>query len=436
MQQPAWLERAWRELGESERAGAAHNARILALYRDAGHGEINADEVAWCAAFAGACLERAKVACTRSLMARSYLAWGEPITDGRLGAVAVFSRGSDTSQGHVGFWIGETEDSIMLLGGNQGDAVSVMPVAKARLLGFRWPSESVANLPAPGVPSANDADAFLRALKHVLEMEGGYTEDPHDPGGPTNFGIILNEFAAWKGERLDAANTERLKGELKRIDAQTVRDIYFANYWQAAGCAELPSALAFMHFDAAVNHGTGTAIRFLQQAVGAGVDGEIGPETRAAVQRASLADALSTYAELRRTRYRSLKHFWRFGRGWLRRVDVTLTRARKLIDADQNSQSQQQGDADMTETSNETTTKWWGHSITIWGTIVSALAVVVPAVGPAVGVDISGDLVQNAGDDVVSAIQAVAALVGTLMTIYGRVRATQPITRRTLSLKI
>jgi hypothetical protein len=53
-----------------------------------------------------------------------------------------------------------------------------------------------------------------------------------------------------------------------------------------------------------------------------------------------------------------------------------------------------------------------------------------------VGVDISGDLVKDAGDDVVSAVQAVAGLLGTLMTIYGRIRATQPITRRTLNVKI
>src|SRR5262245_35962084 len=193
MQQPAWLGPAWLELGQSERDGEAHNARILALYRDAGHAEVRADEVAWCAAFAGACLERAGIASTRSLMARSYLDWGRPVEDGQLGAVAVFSRGSDTSQGHVGFWLGETGDSIMLLGGNQSDAVSVMAVANSRLLGLRWPEEGGVAAPTSVVPEAGDA--FSRALAHVLEMEGGWTEDPHDPGGPTNFGIILREFA-------------------------------------------------------------------------------------------------------------------------------------------------------------------------------------------------------------------------------------------------
>ena len=434
MQQPAWLEPAWRELGESERAGAAHNARILALYRDAGHGEISADEVAWCAAFAGACLERAKVACTRSLMARSYLAWGEPIKDGRLGAVAVFSRGSDTSQGHVGFWVGETEDSIMLLGGNQSDAVSVMPVAKARLLA-QMAERKCGGGPAPGAPSANDATLLARA--HVLEMEGGYTEDPHDPGGPTNFGIILSEFAAWKGERLDAANTRAAQGRAEaHRRADRARHLFrqllaSRGLRRAAGCARR-SCIS------------------MRRSITASARPSAFCSRRSApvwTERSVPRHAPPFSARRWRMRLPPTPSFGVVAIGLssisgasaadgCRRVDVTLDRARKLIDAGQNSQPQQQGEADMTETSNETTTKWWGHSITIWGTIVSALAVVVPAVGPAVGVDISGDLVQNAGDDVVSAVQAVAALVGTLMTIYGRVRATQPITRRTLNLKI
>ena len=49
------------------------------------------------------------------------------------------------------------------------------------------------------------APLFTAALEHVLEMEGGFTDDPHDPGGPTNRGITLKVFAAWKGVRLDQA---------------------------------------------------------------------------------------------------------------------------------------------------------------------------------------------------------------------------------------
>ena len=106
MDQPRWLELAWADLGVAEAPGAANNPRVVRYYADAGHPEVTADEVAWCAAFVGACLERAGVASTRSLMARSYLAWGEALDEPRTGAIAVLSRGSDPSLGHVGFLIG------------------------------------------------------------------------------------------------------------------------------------------------------------------------------------------------------------------------------------------------------------------------------------------------------------------------------------------
>jgi lysozyme family protein len=167
----------------------------------------------------------------------------------------------------------------------------------------------------------------------------------------------------------------------------------------------------------------------LQEAVGASVDGEIGPETRAAVAAASVAEALASYAAIRERRYRALPHFWRFGRGWLRRVDATLKLARTLgSEIDTIPSPNSEGDPDMTATSStQANGKWWGHSITIWGTIVTILSTVVPALAPVTGIDISGDLVQNAGQQVVGAIQAVGTLVGTIMTIFGRVRATQPI---------
>ncbi len=318
MDQPLWLANAWAELGQREVAGAGDNPHIRAFFRDA-EGTAMPDEVPWCAAFVGACLERARVASTRSLMARSYLRWGDALKQGRFGAIAVFSRGGDPSTGHVGFLIGETGEHIYLLGGNQGDAVTVAAMAKSRLLGLRWPQ-------APSTTHAEaktDGGLFDRALAHVLEMEGGFTDDPYDPGGPTNFGITLRVYAEWKGVAADAA----LKAELQHIPDEAVRAIYLARYWRPAGCDHLPPALAFFHFDAAVNHGVTGATRLLQQAVGTDADGEIGPLTQAAIAARPVPDTLNAYADARRRRYRALPHFWRFGRGWLKRVDTALARA-------------------------------------------------------------------------------------------------------------
>lgn len=81
-------------------------------------------------------------------------------------------------------------------------------------------------------------------------------------------------------------------------------------------------------------------------------------------------------------------------------------------------------------------TKWWGQSMTIWGVLITALSSVVPALGPVIGVDIPEELVRDAGGQVVSTVQAVAGLAGTLMAIFGRIRARQPLSRRDVSLRL
>src|SRR5690606_37442920 len=139
------------------------------------------------------------------------------------------------------------------------------------------------------------------------------------------------DYVAYRGVTLLSSNAASLVDELRRIPAEVVRSIYLQRYWEPSRAGDLPPALALMHFDAAVNHGLGGAARLLQAAVGAAVDGEIGPLTPAAARAAPLGQVLEAYAGLRRERYRKLDHFWRFGRGWLNRVDRTLTAARALI---------------------------------------------------------------------------------------------------------
>ena len=82
------------------------------------------------------------------------------------------------------------------------------------------------------------------------------------------------------------------------------------------------------------------------------------------------------------------------------------------------------------------TTKWWGSSITIWGALITALSTVLPALGPVIGIDVTSDLVHQLGDQIVTTAQAIGGLVGTVLTIYGRMRATGPLERREVAMKL
>ncbi|WP_248313436.1 TIGR02594 family protein [Bosea sp. F3-2] len=128
--------------GITEYKGTAAEPRILEMFRLSGHGQVRSDEEAWCAAFVGACLVLSGYASSRSLMARSYLKLGTKLDEPCEGCIVVLSRnGANSSYGHVGFFLREDDDQLLLLGGNQGDSVKVSSYPKSRLLGYRWPTE-------------------------------------------------------------------------------------------------------------------------------------------------------------------------------------------------------------------------------------------------------------------------------------------------------
>jgi uncharacterized protein (TIGR02594 family) len=446
MNQPPWMAFAWAELGEAEISGSDTNPRIAAYFRRAGHTEIRDDETPWCAAFVGACLDQASVAPSGSLAARSYLDWGTATDNPGSGAITVLSRGGDPALGHVAFLVGATETSVLLLGGNQSDSVSVAAFPRNRVVGFRVPSlEAVPDDAPTAAPSSLPVpvDGFEQALAHVLEFEGGWTDDPFDPGGPTNKGITLAVYARELGVTVDAQTITDLKARLAAIPDVEMARIYRERYWAPACCPDFPAALAFFHFDAAVNQGVGRATRLLQAALGVEVDGEIGPLTRSAATSQSLSAVLTRYAELRRRHYRSLAHFWRFGRGWLRRVDATLARAEALATLPSATQKKETPPMSNTNAAAQSATpetaadsKWWGSSLTIWGTLITAVSTVAPVLLSMLGVDLPASLIQTLGHDLITFAQAAGGLAGTAMTIAGRFRASTPLERRPLSLKV
>src|SRR5262245_10094655 len=144
MSEPKWLELARAELGVAEIVGPEDNPRVLAYYADAGHPEVKHDEVAWCAAFAGAMLKRSGKPTPPknvSLLARSYETYGSKLAEPRVGCLAVFPRGA-AWQGHVGFVAGvHGSGNIDLLAGNQGNRVSIVLCASKDAVAFVWPPE-------------------------------------------------------------------------------------------------------------------------------------------------------------------------------------------------------------------------------------------------------------------------------------------------------
>lgn len=138
MSDPRWFVEARKHIGEREIPGRKHNPLILRWWI-AIRAPFTDDETPWCAGFVGAMLEASGIRSTRSAWARSYLSFGNKIADPRVGCIVVFERGPRA--GHVGFVAGRDKaNNLMVLGGNQGDAVNIKAFPRSRVLGYRWPS--------------------------------------------------------------------------------------------------------------------------------------------------------------------------------------------------------------------------------------------------------------------------------------------------------
>ena len=149
MTEPRWIAEARRHIGQKEIPGKAQNGWIVSLWKAIKRGGIKSEDVPWCAAFVGACLESVGIQSTRYESARSYLKWGEELSVPVYGCIVVFVRNGG---GHVAFCVGKDDRGRLLcLGGNQGDAVTIAPFDRSRVAGYRWPAgeylPAIATLP-------------------------------------------------------------------------------------------------------------------------------------------------------------------------------------------------------------------------------------------------------------------------------------------------
>jgi lysozyme family protein len=171
--------------------------------------------------------------------------------------------------------------------------------------------------------------AFAACLTIVLGLEGGYVDNPLDPGGATNMGITRRTLATW---RKVSPYTALPKSQVQTLTREEASRIYEALFWEPSGAGRMPAGLDLALFDFAVHSGVARAVMTLQSIVGATPDGLVGPRTLSAVKArialigaAALIDAL---CDRRLSFLQRLAGALIFGAGWTRRVAAIRSAAK------------------------------------------------------------------------------------------------------------
>ena len=159
-------------------------------------------------------------------------------------------------------------------------------------------------------------DLFSVWSSFALFCEGGLTNDPHDPGGLTNFGI----------DQRDHPDID-----IRHLTRDAAIEIYRTQYWLKSQADQLPAAIAVMYADAGFNMGLGEAALLLQASLGVKVDGHVGPATLATANIHNARSVLAEFASRRATRYAQTHDEELYCLGWMRWTIAAFELAVTLI---------------------------------------------------------------------------------------------------------
>lgn len=146
---------------------------------------------------------------------------------------------------------------------------------------------------------------FDIAFDRLMGHEGGYVNDPDDPGGETKWGVSKRSYPHLN---------------IKELTRDGAKEIYRRDFWDRIHGDRLHDGVAFQVFDFAVNSGIDTAVRYLQRALGVADDGHWGPVSQAAADAMSESDTIMRLNAERLDFYTRLSTWPSFGRGWARRI--------------------------------------------------------------------------------------------------------------------
>lgn len=168
---------------------------------------------------------------------------------------------------------------------------------------------------------------FDLVFDHVMQSEGGYSNHPNDPGGPTRWGVTLVDLRIWRRDQSLTAQ------DVKVLAIDEAKQIFRARYWDLVKGDALPAGLDYAVSDFAYNSGVSRAVKFLQQLLGVKVDGVLGEATLEACETADLGPLIAQYQDKRLVFLKSLNTWPVFGRGWGTRVKEVRANSLTLASA-------------------------------------------------------------------------------------------------------
>ena len=156
-------------------------------------------------------------------------------------------------------------------------------------------------------------DNFSQCFALVLKHEGGYVDNPADPGGATNLGCTKAVWEQYIGRSVT-------KDDIKALTPNDVMPLYKVKYWDTIKGDDLPEGVDYAVFDFAINSGPSRAAKALQSVLSVTVDGQIGSATLRALETANPREVATAVCEARLAFLQSLPTYGTFGKGWSRRV--------------------------------------------------------------------------------------------------------------------
>ena len=165
---------------------------------------------------------------------------------------------------------------------------------------------------------------FPQALAYVRQDEGGFVNDPQDPGGATNFGVTQIKYDEWR-------HAQGLGLQSVTLIAATEVAAIYKSMWDAVSGDQLPGGVDYCVFDFGVNSGPARAVRYLQRALNVVVDGVLGPKTLAAAQALAPKILIGNISTERHDMLEELAGFGHDGKGWGARVDRVEVRAEAMV---------------------------------------------------------------------------------------------------------